>query len=87
MMKDVIVTQNLTKMYGDKAAVSSMDMHVKQGDIYGFIAIHLCEILCDNQIFHHLSSWSAFLKSLLFFSESSISQRISKSAKKSLRKV
>lgn len=36
-MKDVIVTQNLTKMYGDKAAVSSMDMHVKQGDIYGFI--------------------------------------------------
>ena len=24
-------------MYGDKAAVSSMDMHVKQGDIYGFI--------------------------------------------------
>lgn len=37
MMKDVIVTQNLTKMYGDKAAVSSMDMHVKQGDIYGFI--------------------------------------------------
>lgn len=37
MMKDVIVTQNLTKMYGDKAAVSSMDMHVKQGDIYSFI--------------------------------------------------
>ena len=37
MMKDVIVTQKLTKMYGDKAAVSSMDMHVKQGDIYGFI--------------------------------------------------
>ena len=37
MMKDLIVTQNLTKMYGDKAAVSSMDMHVKQGDIYGFI--------------------------------------------------
>ena len=36
-MKDLIVTQNLTKMYGDKAAVSSMDMHVKQGDIYGFI--------------------------------------------------
>ena len=36
-MKDIIVTQNLTKMYGDKAAVSSMDMHVKQGDIYGFI--------------------------------------------------
>lgn len=37
MMKDLIVTQNLTKMYGDKAAVSSIDMHVKQGDIYGFI--------------------------------------------------
>lgn len=36
-MKDIIVTQNLTKMYGDKAAVSSMDIHVKQGDIYGFI--------------------------------------------------
>ena len=36
-MKDLIVTQNLTKMYGDKAAFSSMDMHVKQGDIYGFI--------------------------------------------------
>lgn len=36
-MKDIIVTQNLTKMYGDKAAVSSVDMHVKQGDIYGFI--------------------------------------------------
>lgn len=36
-MKDIIVTQNLIKMYGDKAAVSSMDMHVKQGDIYGFI--------------------------------------------------
>lgn len=36
-MKDIIVTQNLTKIYGNKAAVSSMDMHVKQGDIYGFI--------------------------------------------------
>ena len=36
-MKDLIVTQNLTKMYGYKAAVSSIDMHVKQGDIYGFI--------------------------------------------------
>ena len=36
-MKDLIVTQNLTKRYGDKAAVSSIDMHVKQGDIYGFI--------------------------------------------------
>lgn len=36
-MENVIETQNLCKKYGKKTAVSAMNMHVKQGDIYGFI--------------------------------------------------
>ena len=36
-MKAIIETENLTKLYGGRAAVSSLNMHVQQGDIYGFI--------------------------------------------------
>lgn len=32
-----VKTNNLTKMYGTKAAVSHLNMEVKSGDIYGFI--------------------------------------------------
>ena len=33
----IILTSNLTKLYAGKPAVSSLHMHVKKGDIYGFI--------------------------------------------------
>ncbi|MFR8139647.1 MAG: ATP-binding cassette domain-containing protein [Blautia hansenii] len=36
-MEYVIETQNLCKSYRGKAAVSSLNMHVQKGDIYGFI--------------------------------------------------
>lgn len=36
-MEYVLQTKDLTKMYGKKAAVSGVDLHVKQGDIYGLI--------------------------------------------------
>ena len=35
--KYVLRTEGLTKIYGDHRAVSSVSMHVKKGDIYGFI--------------------------------------------------
>lgn len=34
---NVIETRNLCKHYGKRAAVSGVNMHVRQGDIYGFI--------------------------------------------------
>lgn len=36
-MEYVLQTNNLTKMYGKKAAVNGVDLHVKEGDIYGLI--------------------------------------------------
>lgn len=30
-------TENLTKIYGSHRAVNAVDIHVKKGDIYGFI--------------------------------------------------
>ena len=29
--------ENLTKTYGDKVAVDSLSMHIRAGEIYGFI--------------------------------------------------
>lgn len=34
---NIIETQNLCKQYGRKKVVSNVNMHVQQGDIYGFI--------------------------------------------------
>ena len=36
-MEYVVQTQNLTKRYGDKIAVNSVNMNIAKGDIYGFI--------------------------------------------------
>lgn len=36
-MNYIIKTQDLCKSYGRKAAVAELNMHVQQGDIYGFI--------------------------------------------------
>lgn len=36
-MEYIIETKNLSKKYGDKLAVNSIDMHIRPGDIYGFI--------------------------------------------------
>ncbi|HHU73228.1 MAG TPA: ABC transporter ATP-binding protein [Clostridiales bacterium] len=36
-MEYVLQTSGLTKMFGKKAAVSDLNMNVRQGDIYGFI--------------------------------------------------
>lgn len=36
-MEYVLTTENLTKIYGAKKAVDKANMHVKKGDIYGFI--------------------------------------------------
>jgi ABC-2 type transport system ATP-binding protein len=33
----MIVTQGLTKRFGSLVAVDSLDIHVKEGDIYGFL--------------------------------------------------
>ena len=33
----VLKTENLTKTYGNHRAVNSVSMHVRKGDIYGFI--------------------------------------------------
>ncbi len=35
--KYVLRTENLTKIYGSQRAVNSVNIHVKKGDIYGFI--------------------------------------------------
>lgn len=36
-MKHIIETHHLTKSYKGKAAVNDVDLHVKQGEIYGFV--------------------------------------------------
>ena len=36
-MEHVLRTENLTKTFGDKEAVSRVSMTIKKGDIYGFI--------------------------------------------------
>ena len=36
-MEYVLKTQNLTKIYGKNKVVNAVNMHVKKGDIYGFI--------------------------------------------------
>lgn len=36
-MENVLKTGNLTKVYGNNKAVDNVSMHVKKGDIYGFI--------------------------------------------------
>lgn len=36
-MEYVVETKNLTKRFGDKIAVNSVNMHIERGDIYGFI--------------------------------------------------
>ena len=36
-MEYVIETKNLTKRYPNKTATNNVNMHVKKGDIYGFI--------------------------------------------------
>lgn len=37
IMDNVIVTRNLCKTYGRKEAVSGINMHIRKGEIYGFI--------------------------------------------------
>ena len=36
-MEYIIETKNLSKSYHKKAAVTSLNMHVRPGEIYGFI--------------------------------------------------
>ena len=36
-MEYVIETKTLTKKYGEKLAVNGISLHVRKGDIYGFI--------------------------------------------------
>ena len=35
----MIVTEGLTKRFGDLVAVDHLDIHVNEGDIYGFLAV------------------------------------------------
>jgi ABC-2 type transport system ATP-binding protein len=39
-MKDIIVTENLTKYYGKVHAVDSLSINVKKGEIYGFLGLN-----------------------------------------------
>jgi ABC-type multidrug transport system, ATPase component len=34
---DIVRTENLTKHYGDVVAVEDLELHVKQGEVYGFL--------------------------------------------------
>ena len=36
-MEYILETKNLTKQYGRQKAVDSVNLHVRQGDIYGLI--------------------------------------------------
>ena len=36
-MDYILKTENLTKIYGKTKVVNAVNMHVKKGDIYGFI--------------------------------------------------
>ncbi len=35
--------KNLTKVYGDKKAVDNLSLHIRPGEIYGFIGIMVRE--------------------------------------------
>ncbi|MBN1599285.1 MAG: ABC transporter ATP-binding protein [Bacteroidales bacterium] len=37
---NIIKTENLTKIFGDTIAVDTVSMHVKQGEIYGFLGLN-----------------------------------------------
>ncbi len=37
MEEDILCLKNLTKMFGNRACVSEVNMNIKKGDIYGFI--------------------------------------------------
>ncbi|WP_430612498.1 ABC transporter ATP-binding protein [Enterococcus sp. DIV0876] len=37
MSKYIIETNDLTKMYGDQASINNLNIHVKQGEIYGLL--------------------------------------------------
>jgi ABC-2 type transport system ATP-binding protein len=39
-MKDIIITENLTKYYGKVHAVDSLSINVKKGEIYGFLGLN-----------------------------------------------
>ena len=34
---NIIETKNLTKAYGDFTAVSSLNLHIRKGSVYGFL--------------------------------------------------
>ena len=36
-MEYILETQNLTKVYGDKEAASDVNLHIREGQIYGLI--------------------------------------------------
>lgn len=40
MMKDIIITENLTKYYGKVHAVDSLSINIKKGEIYGFLGLN-----------------------------------------------
>ena len=37
MMNTILTTQNLTKKYGDKIAAGNINIHIREGEIYGLI--------------------------------------------------
>jgi ABC-2 type transport system ATP-binding protein len=39
-MKDIIITENLTKYYGKVHAVDSLSINIKKGEIYGFLGLN-----------------------------------------------
>lgn len=39
-MEDIIITEKLTRRYGDTAAVSDLSLNVKRGEIYGFLGLN-----------------------------------------------
>ena len=41
-MDYVLKTEGLTKAYGGNFVVDHVNMHVKKGDIYGFIGLPVC---------------------------------------------
>lgn len=36
----IVVTENLTKKYGDTIAVDNVSIHIKEGEIYGFVGLN-----------------------------------------------
>ena len=39
-MEDIIKTVDLSKVYGEVRAVSSLDLNVRKGEIYGFLGLN-----------------------------------------------